>query len=387
MTDLLVVENPNQRTVVVDQGATNTVAVSGSGQSLVVTDTTSANSIVITETVFQDVISPEASTTVVITEPQRTNVFISSPGPQGPVGEGIPTGGVQNDIIIKNSSTDYDVSWSDAPTLDAVIFDQTANETPSVGKLSWNTTDGTLNLGLTGGEVTLQIGQEQVVRIRNNTGSTITNGQVVYVTGALGQRPTVALASAVGEGTSSKTFGVATEDIPNNSEGFIATAGLVRGVATNAFNEGDALYLSSTAGAFTNVKPQSPLHLVNIGWVIKKAGVDDGSIFVHVQNGFELPEIHDVLISTPKDGDVLQYDGLTDLWKNGTGEDKSPTFTYTAGLVTRIDYTSGNYKTLSYTAGVLTQTVYVLSGRTITKNFSYNGDGTLASITQSETYN
>jgi hypothetical protein len=185
--------------------------------------------------------------------------------------------------------------------------------------------------------------------------------------------------------TSSKTFGVARDNIPNNSDGVVVTFGYARNINTNAFSEGDTLWLSTTPGDLTNVRPTQPAHGVHIGWVVKKAG-GDGSIFVEIQNGFELHELHTVLLSAEKDGDVLEYDGLTDLWKNKT-PDKSPVLTYSSGLVSRIDYASGNYKLFTYSGTVLTQLQYVLPGRTITKTFSYNGDGTLAGITQTEVYN
>lgn len=59
-----------------------------------------------------------------------------------------------------------------------------------------------------------------------------------------------------------------------------------------------------------------------------------------------------------------------------------PEFTYTAGLVTRIDYASGAHKLFTYTAGVLTQLDYVVGAVTTRKTFTYNPDGSLASITQ-----
>src|SRR5512136_146003 len=46
------------------------------------------------------------------------------------------------------------------------------------GKLVWNADDGTLNLGMPGGSVNLQIGQEMLVRVQNKTGTTIPNGKV-----------------------------------------------------------------------------------------------------------------------------------------------------------------------------------------------------------------
>ncbi len=65
-------------------------------------------------------------------------------------------------------------------------------------------------------------------------------------------------------------------------------------------------------------------------------------------------------------------------------EETGPAFTYTSGLVSRIDYDSGNYKLFTYTSGVLTQIDYVRPGSTtIRKDFTYSGDS-LSSITQTE---
>jgi hypothetical protein len=62
-----------------------------------------------------------------------------------------------------------------------------------------------------------------------------------------------------------------------------------------------------------------------------------------------------------------------------------PAFTYTDGVVSRIDYDSGNYKLFTYTDGAVTRIDYVRPGTTtIRKDFTYNLDGSLASIDQSE---
>ncbi len=200
--------------------------------------------------------------------------------------------------------------------LDNLDFNTATGATDQVARLRWNDTDGTLNLGLKGGNVILQLGQEQVQYAYNNSGSAIVDGNVVYITGASADRLTVAKALANTEPTSSKTFGVATEPLGINGYGFITTSGLVRGLNTNAYNEGDALWLSATtAGAFTNVRPTAPNHSVLIGWVVKK-GLADGMIFVHVANGYELSELHDVLINGLVDGQPLIYELSTGLWKN-----------------------------------------------------------------------
>jgi len=200
--------------------------------------------------------------------------------------------------------------WSDKFQIDT-----SATPAGSEGGLVWNDLDGTIEFQAKGGNVTVQIGQEQLVRIHNNTGSTLTDGQVVYITGSTGERPTVALASASSESTSSKTIGVVTETIANGAEGFVTTSGLVHGLNTNAYTEGDAVWLSTTAGAWTTTKPTSPNHGVFIGWIVKKSG-GNGSIYVHIQNGYELDELHNVLISSVTNNQTLIWDSTASVWKN-----------------------------------------------------------------------
>lgn len=183
------------------------------------------------------------------------------------------------------------------------------------GTMSWNDGDGTIDIALAGGQSVLQVGQEQLVRILNNTGSTLTDRQVVYITGAQGQRPTVALADADSESASSATIGVVTETIANGDEGFVTISGVVRNINTSTWAEGAQLYLSSIAGSLTDVKPSPPAHAVRIGWVVRQHATS-GSILVHVQNGYELDELHDVLLSAVADGQMMVYDAASGLWKN-----------------------------------------------------------------------
>lgn len=195
-------------------------------------------------------------------------------------------------------------------------FDLTPTGTPTgVGTMYWDTAYRTISLIDGDGDTTLQIGQEQRALVHNNTGATLTDGQVVYVTGSTGNLPSVALASNNLESSSSVTFGVVTESIPQGADGFVTISGNVSGLNTLAFNEGDALYLGSTPGTFTNVKPVAPANLVLIGYMIKKAG-GNGSIFVKIQNGYELEELHDVLITSVANNQGLFWDSATSLWKN-----------------------------------------------------------------------
>ncbi len=202
-------------------------------------------------------------------------------------------------------------------------FDQTPTQSAGVAKLRWNDTDGTLDLGLKGGNVNLQIGQEEVIRVVNNTGASLleANYQAVKVSGAQGQRLAVTLAQANNDANSASTIGLVTETIANNQEGFITTNGLVRNVDTTGalqgetWSDGDTLYLSgTTAGAITNVKPSAPIHTVIIGYVVY-AHQNNGKIFVKVDNGYELGELHNVSANTPSNRDGLYYNTSNNLWE------------------------------------------------------------------------
>ena len=181
--------------------------------------------------------------------------------------------------------------------------------------LTWNATDYTLDMPLNG--VTVQLGQETLGRAVNKTGGTILNGQVVRVTGAQGQRITVDLANNFSDATSATVFGVATEDILNNQEGFITLTGLVRDIDTSALTEGSPVYLGAVPGSLVDTKPETPAHDVLIGYCIR-SHANLGSIYVKVQNGYEISELHDVLITTPTNGDILVYNGASDIWTNQT---------------------------------------------------------------------
>lgn len=226
-------------------------------------------------------------------------------------------------VVIQDNGNHIVVDALTQP-IDHIDFDTTPTATGAVGRLLWNDTDGTLDLGLKGGNVTMQIGQEQFIRVVNKTGANLleANYQCVKISGAQGQRPKVALAKADSDLNSTDTIGLVTETILLNQEGFVTTSGIVRDIDTTGslqgetWQDGDMLYLSgTTAGAITNVKPQAPIHTVVVGFVIY-AHQNNGKIFVKVDNGYEIDELHNVKTTSTANDDVLIYDGVEEVWKN-----------------------------------------------------------------------
>lgn len=157
-----------------------------------------------------------------------------------------------------------------------------------------------------------------ICQVRNTTGATLTKGTVVYITGATGQIPTVSKALATSDATSAQTLGMMTADLPNNTNGNVTIIGLITNIDTSAYTDGAQLYLSgTTAGGVTTTKPYAPTHLVYVG-IVEYAHPTQGKIFVKVQNGYELDELHNVSAQTPTNGQTIVYNSTTNLWENNT---------------------------------------------------------------------
>lgn len=198
-----------------------------------------------------------------------------------------------------------------------VVFDTIAPALAlGVGEMRWNDADGTLEFKLKGGNVTMQIGQEQVTLVKANDNNGLTEGSVIYIAGSDGSNTTGAYAQANGEIASTATFGVMTESAVGGAKAFCTTFGMVRDINTAALTEGAVVWLSPTvAGGMTTTKPVAPNHLVQVGYCVRSHAVN-GAIFVSVKNGYELEELHNVKITNPEDGQVLKYQASTGLWIN-----------------------------------------------------------------------
>lgn len=205
-------------------------------------------------------------------------------------------------------------------SVDSIDFNTAANITVTESLLTWNADTGTLAFGVEGG-LPLNIGTENLVRVYNNTGSQLAKGDVVSVTGAQGQTPTVGLSSASSEPLSRDTLGIVQEAIPNADTGFVCTFGVVNNINTYGTTAGDPIYLSTSAGDFTPTEPSAPNHIVMLGWVVRVSNTpssNDGQIFVTINNGWELNELHNVLITSAANNQVLVYSTPTNVWVNSS---------------------------------------------------------------------
>lgn len=203
---------------------------------------------------------------------------------------GVPPGGEAGQILVKDTSADYDTIWAD-------------------NYAEW----------------TSQLKHE--VKL----GEAISKGQAVYVSSADGTNMVVTRASNVSEATSSKTLGLLESGGSTNAKVKVITEGLLSGLNTSTATAGDPVWLGTAGNLIYGLvnKPVAPAHLVFIG-IVTRVNSSNGEIFVKPQNGFELRELHDVLITSPTNKQVLSYDSATGLWKNASPADVQPVaFAYT----------------------------------------------------------
>lgn len=143
----------------------------------------------------------------------------------------------------------------------------------TAGTIAWNNTELTCDIALNS-NVTLQIGQEEVIYCKNNTGSTIANGRPVMAVGTNGNSGNILVDLHDGTKANAKRIvGIATEDLLANGFGFVTRNGKVRGINTTGstygetWANGDILYVKAT-GNLTNVTPADSALKMPIAFVI-----------------------------------------------------------------------------------------------------------------------
>lgn len=78
---------------------------------------------------------------------------------------------------------------------------------------------------------------------------------------------------------------------------------------------------------------------------------------------------------------VLVNGQLKEITDEDSLSGQSPTFQYTSGVLTRIDYANGSYKLFTYSSEILVQVDFVKTTETVRKTLNYTG-GILSSITE-----
>ena len=246
-------------------------------------------------------------------------------------GDKLRSGAVQSGHIANNAVNSGNISSGSIGHFhiadNAVQSGNISSGNVGLYKLDALTTTYTANSGLLVNQVLTYTGsgmiwkdpESEILIVRNNTGVTMPRGSAVYISGGLGNKPLVTLASATDDTTSSKTIGLLQDTIGDNEEGRCLVSGILEDVDTVSYSVGDRLFLSLTAGQWTTTRYQPPVgHTVYLGTVIR-SHINFGRIAVTIQNGFEITELHDVRImsGSTSSGQVLQYTAQSGgYWEN-----------------------------------------------------------------------
>jgi hypothetical protein len=226
---------------------------------------------------------------------------------------------------------------------DFIQFDTTPENIPTApGNLWWNSDFETLNIQIDDA-VTLQVGQEHVIRVKNNSGSVaIPERTPVMFAGATGDTVKVSPADASNVFTIPSDYfvGITTEEIPADGFGFVTQFGFINQVNTAAWTIGTLLYVDpATPGGLTATRPAAPAWQTPIAAVTRQQ-TNSGRILVRAIPGILVNHLEGINIASPQDDDLLSYETSSGLWVNKTGDG--------ANLVTKTgDQTIAGIKTFS----------------------------------------
>ena len=201
-------------------------------------------------------------------------------------------------------------------SIDTIVNKDTINITTLEAGAGINITNNVISLDTTLLDSVVRV---QNVYVKNGTGTVLNKGEAVYVTGANGTNIIVGRASNVAESSSSKTLGLTMTSIAINGFGYVVKEGLLAGLNTNSATAGDPIWLGVNGALIYGLanKPYAPNHLVYLGVVTRKQQ-NNGEVYVTVQNGFEIKELHDVQIINPVNKASLYYNLSESLWRDTT---------------------------------------------------------------------
>lgn len=231
---------------------------------------------------------------------------------------GVPPGGQSSNVVVRTASGS---AWASGVQLDSAQVDLLQinvrpDQIVTSGAFAWEETEGTVQLGLFSG-TSIPLGQKQMLLCRNDTGAPIQTGQALMFSGTLGASGRVKVKLMVADGSlpGYVFLGVAAAPIATGADGYVVTFGKIRGVNTNAFNEGDILWCNpAVPGGFTVTEPEAPNLKLAVAAVVSKA--NNGTLLVRADTGYRIDDLHNVQANGTKvDGDVLQWVAASGRWE------------------------------------------------------------------------
>lgn len=203
--------------------------------------------------------------------------------------------------------------------------------------------------------------RDSKIIVRNTTGTLITKGKALTISGATGNVANVTLASKSSESTL-RGVTLAFEDIQPNEFGFALRAGVLENFDTSAFLEGMDVYVDLN-GNITTTKPIFPNFIVKVGTILV-SGVGNGQIEIDVETVLEAPSITPNSLALPR----ADSNSKLDSWV-------TPSLHLTGGTVTGDVKIAANLEVLGNLTVLDTQTVQTSDNNIV---LNYSGTNTSA---------
>ena len=256
------------------------------------------------------------------------------------------------------------------------------------GRMWYSPATGAWNLGMGGGNITQQVGEEFFRYGKASADISDTNLQLVYKTGVVGASGVITFAPTVAGITDpDQIIGVATEPIALNGFGRVTTMGIVRGINTTGsiygevWADNDDIWYNPVTGGLTKTKPSAPNIKLQIGTVINAGSGGSGSFNVKLGSTSALGGTDsNVQLGTLVNNDLLQYYSAGGYWRNvaasaiaiGTATNLA------GGAANRIAYQTGANTTGFIVAPTVANTYLEWSGSAF--QWSANPLGTVTSV-------
>lgn len=235
--------------------------------------------------------------------------------------------GTQNVFVTYPAEKSINLDASGAIRADSNYYLDFANAAPSTspGRMWYSSSTGSWNLGMGGGNITQQVGEE--LYIYGEASSAISGNtllQLIFKTGTVGASGVLQFAPTTSGITDPNLIlGVATEDIGASYFGRITTYGIIHGIDTTGSTYGetwadaDVIWYNPTTGGLTKTKPTAPNMKYQIGTVLDAAS--SGSFQVDLHPGSELGGTDsNVQFSSVANNNLLQYNSTSGYWTNVT---------------------------------------------------------------------
>lgn len=119
-----------------------------------------------------------------------------------------------------------------------------------------------------------------LVEVKSNLSSTLAKGTPVYVSGTHSSgKPLISPAENDGVGTH-PAIGLVHQDITGLAEGYVVVSGMLTGLDTSSYSDGQPLYISGTAGVLTTTRPTATAEQVQKVALVTRAHQTVGSVIV-----------------------------------------------------------------------------------------------------------